>query len=81
MSQCRKSASGWRLDEDGRLLSPDGEWLARLVGGVLLFYDKKRREYVPFEISDWWELVKPDGAGEQDAPAAVKRVGAWGRGG
>ncbi len=69
--------TGWKVDETGRLLSPEGVFVALLKDGVIQFYDRKREAYVPFTIADWWALI----AEEIGAPAAPhgKSAGAWGK--
>lgn len=76
MGALRRTAGGWALDGEGRLLSPAGEWLARFEDGVLLLYDKRRKDYVPFTLADWLELE----SGETERPPSEgRRAGTWGR--
>jgi hypothetical protein len=69
--------TGWRVDETGRLLSPDGAFVAMLKDGVILFYDRKRSVYVPFTIADWWALMADDLGALPTGPPG-KSAGAWG---
>ncbi|MCB0041819.1 MAG: hypothetical protein KDE23_19180 [Caldilinea sp.] len=69
----RRTATGWRLDEEsGRLYAPNGSFVARIVGGRIVFYDRKQQgEVMPgLSVADWFELL----FGDANAPA-----GAWGR--
>lgn len=74
-----KSATAWRVDAEGRLLSPDGAFVAVFREGVIFFYDKKRGTYTPFTLSDWWALMSltlniPNAPPQPNKKAA----GAWG---
>lgn len=68
----RRTSSGWRLDEDCRLYAPSGTFVARIVNGRIVFFDKQRREEVMpgLSVAEWFELL----FGDASAPA-----GTWGR--
>lgn len=69
----RLTRSGWRLADDGRLYAPSGAFIARIVDGKIVFFDKANRCETPgFSVADWFELLF--GAETENAPA-----GAWGR--
>lgn len=73
----------WMLDESGRLLTPQGEFVAMFRDGVILFYDRKQRIYEPFTLADWWALMsKEQDSGGPGAPGGPTRrpnaAGAWG---
>lgn len=59
--------SGWRLDAQGRLISPRGVFVARVVGGDMFFWDRRRRceEPAPFTIEQWmtWTVNDEDEQG------------------
>ncbi len=74
--------TAWRVDEDGRLLSPDGAFVALLRDGVIFFYDKKRGTYSPFTMSDWWALLSElmDIPDHPPSPPGVAKRSAGARG-
>lgn len=74
--------TAWRVDEDGRLLSPDGAFVALLREGVIFFYDKRRGTYVSFTMADWWALMAElmDISDHPPSPpsSSKRSAGSWG---
>lgn len=73
--------TAWRVDDENRLLSPDGAFVALFKDGVIYFYDKKRGSYAQFTMADWWSLIAS--SLETPSPPPVtsssrRSAGAWG---
>lgn len=67
--------TAWSLEGD-RLLTPEGDFVARLSQGVLYFYVRKRKKEVAFTMSDWWQLVEQAGISTEESRPSAR---AWGR--
>jgi|OpeIllAssembly_1097287.scaffolds.fasta_scaffold1921351_2 hypothetical protein len=73
--------TAWKVDDDGRLLSPDGTFVALFKDGVIYFYDKKRGAYSPFSMNDWWALISAiieTPAPPPNTTPAHRAAGTWG---
>lgn len=64
-AEAAANCDDWRVDDEGRLLSPSGAFCARLSGDKLYLYDKRDRTERPFSLADWLRLAV---VGGQDAP-------------
>ncbi len=48
-----KQTGPWRIDERQFLVTPAGTKVGRFVGHVLMFFDKKTKQEIPFTLLDW----------------------------
>jgi hypothetical protein len=50
---------GWRVDDDGWLLTPTGAKAARIApDGALMLYDKRAKCERPLTFDQWQQLVE-----------------------